>query len=78
MTVQNNEHQRIDDVPTDLISYGIQSLKTTGFLILYMNYLIVLFKRHNDCLSLIVMTCCCKLHDLANFQLFQNNFIFGK
>ena len=31
MPVDNNEHQRIDDVSTDLISYGIQSLGTIGF-----------------------------------------------
>ena len=31
MPVDNNEHQRIDDVSTDLISYGIQSLETMGF-----------------------------------------------
>ena len=28
MHVDNNEHQRIDDVSTDRISYGIQSLET--------------------------------------------------
>ena len=28
MPVDNNEHQRIDDVSTDCISYGIQSLET--------------------------------------------------
>ena len=31
MPVDNNEHQRIDDVSTDSISYGIQSLETMGF-----------------------------------------------
>ena len=31
MPVDNNEHQRIDDVSTDHISYGIQSLETMGF-----------------------------------------------
>ena len=31
MPVDNNEHQRIDDVSTDRISYGIQSLETMGF-----------------------------------------------
>ena len=33
MPVANNEHQRIDDVSTDRISFGIQSqsLETTGF-----------------------------------------------
>ena len=31
MPVDNNEHQRIDDVSTDRISYGIQSVKTLGF-----------------------------------------------
>ena len=29
--VDNNEHQRIDDVSTDRIFYGIQSLETMGF-----------------------------------------------
>ena len=29
----NNEHQKIDDVSTDLISYGIQSLQTIGFVL---------------------------------------------
>ena len=28
MPVDNNEHQRIDDVSTDRISYGIQSMYT--------------------------------------------------
>ena len=27
----DNEHQRIDDVSTDRISYGVQSLETMGF-----------------------------------------------
>ena len=31
MPVGNNEHQRIDDVSSDLISNGIQSLETIGF-----------------------------------------------
>ena len=31
MPVDNNEHQRIDDVSTDRISYGIQSLETMCF-----------------------------------------------
>ena len=31
MPVDNNEHQRIDDVSTDRISYGIQSLDTMSF-----------------------------------------------
>ena len=31
MPVDNNEHQRIDDVSTDRIFYGIQSLETMGF-----------------------------------------------
>ena len=31
MPVENNEHQRIDDVSTDRIFYGIQSLETMGF-----------------------------------------------
>ena len=30
MPVDNNEHQRIDDVSTDRISYSIQSLETMG------------------------------------------------
>ena len=30
MPVDNNQHQRIDDVSTDLISYGIQSLDWFG------------------------------------------------
>ena len=33
MPVRNNEHQRIDDISTDLISYGIQSLETIGFVL---------------------------------------------
>ena len=33
MPVGNNEPQRIDDVSTDLISYGIQSLETIGFVL---------------------------------------------
>ena len=32
MSVDNNEHQRIDDVSTDGISYGIQTLsRDNGF-----------------------------------------------
>ena len=31
MPVDNNEHQRIDYLSTDRISYGIQSLDTMGF-----------------------------------------------
>ena len=31
MPVDNNEHQRIDDVSTDRISYGMQSIKTMCF-----------------------------------------------
>ena len=31
MPVDNNEHQRIDDVSTDGISYSIWSLETLGF-----------------------------------------------
>ena len=30
MPVDNNEHQRIDDVSTDRISYDIRSLETMG------------------------------------------------
>ena len=30
MPVDNNEYQRIDDVSTDCISYGIQSVETMG------------------------------------------------
>ena len=47
MPVRNNEHQRID-VSTDLISYGIHSLETIGFVFWHMNCLIVLCKHHND------------------------------
>ena len=31
LPVDNNEHQRIDDVSTDRISYDIQSVETMGF-----------------------------------------------
>ena len=31
MPVGNNEHQMIDDIYTDLISYAIQSQETIGF-----------------------------------------------
>ena len=31
MHADNNKHQRIDDLSTDRISYGIQSLETMGF-----------------------------------------------
>ena len=31
MPVDNNEHQRIDDVSTDCISYDIRSVETMGF-----------------------------------------------
>ena len=51
MPVDNNEHRRINDVSTDRISYGIQSVETMDFALWRMNYLIVLSKRHNDRLS---------------------------
>ena len=31
MHIDNNEHQRINDVSTDRISYNIQSLERMGF-----------------------------------------------
>ena len=31
LPVDNNEHQRIDDVSTDRISYDIRSVETMGF-----------------------------------------------
>ena len=31
LPVDNNEHQRIDDVSTDRISYVIRSVETMGF-----------------------------------------------
>ena len=31
LPVDNNEHQRIDDVSTDRISYDIRSIETMGF-----------------------------------------------
>ena len=31
MPVENNEHQRIDDVSTDRILYDIRSVETMGF-----------------------------------------------
>ena len=31
MPVENNEHQRIDDLSTDRIFYDIQSVETIGF-----------------------------------------------
>ena len=33
MPADDNEHQMIDDVSTDRISYGIQSLETIGFVL---------------------------------------------
>ena len=48
MPVDNNEHQRNDDVSTDRISCRIQSLETMGFALRRMNCLIVL---SNDRLS---------------------------
>ena len=33
MPVRNNEYQRVDDVSTDLISYGMQSLGTIGLVL---------------------------------------------
>ena len=48
----NNEHQRIDDVSTDRISYDIRSVETIGFALCRMSCSIVVSKRHNDCLSL--------------------------
>ena len=37
MPIDNNEHQRINDVSTDRISYGIQSLEAMGFVLWRMN-----------------------------------------
>ena len=51
MPVDNNEHQRIDDVSNDRIFYVIKSLDTMGFALWRMNCLIVLSKHHNDRLS---------------------------
>ena len=66
MPVDNNEHQRIDDISTErTISYGIQSLETMGFALSCMNCLTVLSKRHND--RILVVTCRCEMHDLAMF-----------
>ena len=31
MPIDNNEHQRIDDVSTDCIFYDIRSVETMGF-----------------------------------------------
>ena len=33
MPVDNNEHQRIDDVSTDRIFYDIRSVETMGFVL---------------------------------------------
>ena len=58
MPVGNNEHQRIDEVSTEVdevfsdLSYGIQPLES--FSLWPMNFLIVLSKCHKDCL--LVMT----------------------
>ena len=51
MPVDNNEHQRIDDVSTDRISYDIRSVETMGFALWRMDCSIVVYKRHNDRLS---------------------------
>ena len=51
LPVDNNEHQRIDDVSTDRISYDIRSVETMGFALRRMNCSIVVSKRHNDRLS---------------------------
>ena len=49
--IDNNEHQRIDDVSTDRISYDIRSVETMGFALWRINFSIVVSKRHNDRLS---------------------------
>ena len=51
MPVDNNEHQRIDDVSTDRIPYDIPSVETMGFALCRMNCSIVVSKRHNDRVS---------------------------
>ena len=51
MPVDNIEHQRVEAVSTDPISYGIQSLETMSFILLRMKCLIVLSKHNNDRLS---------------------------
>ena len=47
MPVRNNDYQRIDDASIDLITYGIRSLETIGFVLILwrMKCLIVLSKR---------------------------------
>ena len=67
MPVDNNEHQRIDGVSIDRISYGTQSLETMGFTLRRMYCLIVLSKRHVDHRSVEMPIL---FHDLAMFKLF--------
>ena len=53
LPVDNNEHQRIDDVSTDRISYDIRSVETMGFALWRMNCSIVVPKRNNKRASLV-------------------------
>ena len=63
MPVRNNEHQRINDVVTDLISYGIQSLETICFLY---NITYELFDCFVKALSVtMTVSLNSKLHDLV-------------
>ena len=66
MPVNNIEHQRIDDVSTDRISYGIYITRDNGFRILT-HELFDCFVQASQSQSLLVVTCRCELHDLAMF-----------
>ena len=63
MFVDNNEHQMIDDVSTDRISYVMQSLyRHNGFHIVT-HELFDCFVQASQWPSLLVVTCRCELHD---------------
>ena len=65
MPVDNNEHERIDDVSTDHISYGTLT-RDSGFHIVTRE-LFDCFVQASQCSSLLVVTCRCELHDLAMY-----------
>ena len=67
MPVGNNEHQRIDDVSSDLISNGIQSLETIGFALWNKDFFY--FVQTSQWASQLVIICYCK--NLSNFKAFQ-------
>ena len=65
MPVDNNEHQRIDDVSNDrILRYTVT--RDNGFRIVT-HEVFDCFVQASQLPSLLVVTCRCELHDLAMF-----------